>query len=324
VKVLITGAAGFIGSNLADALLERGDAVLGLDNLSQGRRANLDACERHPQFQFHEGDVRNTALVGHLVEQSDCVVHLAAGKIPRYSHGLDTLSVNAHGSRAVFAAAAAAGRRVVFASTSDVYGRNPAVPFRESSDLWIGPSSVRRWSYAVSKLWGERLGFAYQRAHGLRFTALRFFGGFGPRLYLSWRGGPQSVFIAAALRGKPMEIHGDGLQTRSFTYISDHVIALLCCLDREGASGGTFNVGSHREIAIRDLAALIWRLTRNDEPRLQFIPYETFGKYEDVRRRVPDVAQATEALNFKAQVGLEEGMQRTIEWQRRVMEASAE
>jgi UDP-glucose 4-epimerase len=317
-RALITGAAGFIGSNLSEALLARNWDVIGLDNLSQGTRDNLQDVLPSPAFQLIEGDVRDAELVARWVREVDAVVHLAAFKIPRYGNTLETLEVNSRGTWNVLRAAAERGCRTVVASTSDVYGNNPVLPFHESSDLFLGPTSVRRWAYATSKLVDEHLVFAFQEAAGLPAVAVRFFGGYGPRQNPSWWGGPQAAFIAAALRNEAMQIHGDGKQTRSFTYVMDHVDGLIRCLESEQAPGEVFNLGHNHEITILELAKLVWSLVRDDEPKIEFVSYTNFGKYQDVRRRVPDCSKARDLLGFRARTELEEGLQRTVDWQRSI------
>ena len=243
-------------------------------------------------------------------------MHLAAYKIPRYSDALDTLTINAIGTMNVAHAARRHRARLIAASTSDVYGKNLALPFREDSDLVIGPPSVRRWSYAISKMFGEQLLLAVHERYGIDVVLLRFFGGYGPNQHLSWWGGPQAVFIDKALDDQPCEIHGDGQQTRSFTYISDHVDGIVRAIENPAASNQVFNIGSTREITIEALARLIWRLVRGEqEPKLTIIPYETFGRYEDVRRRVPDIGLAQSLLDYQPRVDLETGLPATIRWQ---------
>jgi UDP-glucose 4-epimerase len=207
----------------------------------------------------------------------------------------------------------------VLASTSDVYGRNPKLPFAEDDDSVIGSSKVARWSYAVSKLFDEHMGFAYQEAYGIPFTALRFFGSYGPRHHLSWWGGPQSVFIDAVLNDLEIPIHGDGRQTRSFTYVTDTVEGIYAAIAKPESNGEIINIGSTHEITILELAQTIKRLANTPrELKIKFIPYEAFsgGKYEDVRRRVPDVTKSERILGVKARVRIEEGLAKTIEWQR--------
>lgn len=315
-KVLVTGVAGFIGSNLTEALLDRGYEVVGVDNMSQGEDLNLAPFRSHPSFRFHRIDIRDRALLLQAAHGVQAIVHLAGFKIPRYSDALDTLLVNSLGSDNVALAAVENRAKVVAASTSDVYGKNPDLPFRESSDLVIGSPEVKRWAYAISKMFDEQLFLAYHERHGIDVLPVRFFGGYGPNQNLTWWGGPQSVFINSALENREIELHGDGLQTRSFTYISDHVDGLVRVLESKAADNGVLNLGSTAEITIEGLARMVWRLVRGGEPaKLKLVPYETFGKYEDVRRRVPDISKARRLLGFEPKVALEEGLRRTIRWQ---------
>lgn len=316
MRVLVTGVAGFIGTNLAEALLVRGDEVIGLDNLSQGRQDNMARLVQHPNFHFYEGDVRYRDDVFEASQGVDAIVHLAAYKIPRYEDAYDTLMINALGAENTAQAALATGSKLVAASTSDVYGKNSELPFHEESDLVIGSPYVRRWAYAISKMFEEQLLFAYHERHLVDIVLLRFFGGYGPYQNLTWWGGPQSVFINCALDQQPIPIHGDGQQTRTFTYVSDHVNGIMRAIDQPAANNHVFNIGGTQEITIENLARLIWQLVRGDEGALiDFIPYETMGRYEDVRRRVPDISKAHELLGFIPEVTLEEGMKKTIQWQ---------
>ena len=317
MKVVITGVAGFLGSNLARALLALEHQVVGVDNLSQGTVLNLEAILEHPAFSLCEIDILDRPSVLQAAAGCDAIVHLAAYKIPRYTDALDTLRTNGFGSESVIEAAVANKAKIVAASTSDVYGKNPELPFSERSDLVVGNPSVRRWAYAISKMFEEQLLFAYHERHGIDFVLLRFFGGYGPGQHLSWWGGPQSVFIDCALDNRALEIHGDGQQTRSFTYVSDHIDGIVRALLDQRANNRVINLGNTEEITIEALGRLIWRLVRGpDEPaRLTLIPYETFGKYEDVRRRVPDISLARELLGFTPRVDLETGLKKTIQWQ---------
>ena len=316
MRVLITGVAGFIGSNLAQALLDKGYTVIGVDNMSQCDKLNLTGFLNHPSFSMHYIDIRDESAM--LLAAKDCevLVHLAAFKIPRYSDALDTLMINSLGSESVVKAALENRSKIVAASTSDVYGKNPDVPFKETSNLVMGNPDVKRWSYAISKMFEEQLLFAYRDRYGIDIIPLRFFGGYGPNQNLTWWGGPQSVFINAALDNQEIELHGDGQQTRSFTYISDNVEGIILCIENPDANNMVFNLGNTREISIEGLARLIWQLIRGDEePKLRFIPYSTFGKYEDVNRRVPDITRARQVLGFEPVVDLEVGLERTIRWQ---------
>lgn len=316
MKVVITGVAGFIGSNLAQALLARGHSIVGVDNMSQGERLNMAAFAEHPNFSFHHIDICDRIALSDACRGSEVIVHLAAYKIPRYSDALDTLRINSHGSENVLEVARELSAKVVAASTSDVYGKNPQVPFSEESNLVIGNPDVKRWAYAISKMFEEQLLFGYRDRYGLRIVALRFFGGYGPNQNLTWWGGPQSVFINQALDGKSLEVHGDGSQTRSFTFVSDHVDGIIRCVEMSAADNKVFNLGNTREISIADLARLIWRMVRPDEPpKIHMKPYEAFGKYEDVMRRIPDITRARSLLGFEPKVDLEVGLRETIKWQ---------
>ncbi|MFN8369802.1 MAG: GDP-mannose 4,6-dehydratase [Bacteriovoracaceae bacterium] len=325
-KVLVTGAAGFIGSNLVRALVEKGYEVVGIDNLSQGDLLNLSGLMGNPNFIFHKIDIREEEEVLRVANGCKRIVHLAAFKIPRYSDAMDTLKINTFGTECILNVAVKLGAKVVAASTSDVYGKNPDVPFSEESSLVIGSPTVRRWAYAISKMYDEQLMMAYHERHGLDVVIIRLFGGYGPNQNLTWWGGPQSVFIANSLEGKELEIHGDGLQTRSFTYVDDHVQGFIKCLEMDEANNQVFNIGATREITILDLSRLIWKLVRgeSDEARIKIIPYESFGKYEDVRRRIPNITKARTLLGFDPKTDLETGLKKTILWQKnRTSEISA-
>jgi UDP-glucose 4-epimerase len=321
--VLVTGAAGFLGSHLTDALLGRGYRVIGVDNLSHGSLDNLADALRSPGFEFHEQDVCDLEAMRRISDGVSRIAHLAAFKIPRYGKAIDTLLINSQGSHNMLQLATELKAKFLLASTSDVYGKNPSIPFSEESDSILGSSTIARWAYASSKLFDEHLTFAFADAYGIPVNVVRIFGSYGPRQNLTWWGGPQSVFIGALLRGEPIPIHGDGRQTRSFTYVSDTVRGIVAVLE-QGPSGEIVNIGSTHEISIAELATLIHRLSGNQSPlSLKFIPYDQIDgrKYEDVRRRVPDVSKAKRLLGFEAMVDLAQGLKKTIDWQRALYEA---
>lgn len=316
----MTGVAGFVGSNLAHRLVARGDEVRGIDNLSHGNLQNLEGLIEHERFSLSLDSILDRAALAPVFAGCEAVIHLAAGKIPRYGDALDTLVINSEGGLNVLRAAVDAQlRRVVLASTSDCYGRNPDVPFSEESVSVIGSPLVRRWSYAVSKMFEEQALFAFRERHGIEAVALRLFGGYGPRQNTTWWGGPQAVFISAALKGEEMEVHGSGQQTRSFTYVEDMVEGFVRALDVRQADGHVLNLGNDREITIEGLARMVWRLVREDEPRIRLVPFASFGRYEDVVRRIPDNTLARRVLGNVPAVPLEEGLPRTIAWQREAM-----
>jgi UDP-glucose 4-epimerase len=320
---LVTGAAGFLGSNLCRVLLADGHSVRAVDNLSQSTMLNLEPLAGVPRFVFAREDVRDEAAMRRAAEGASAIVHLAAFKIPRYGNALDTLLVNSHGTESVLKAAAAAKARFVLASTSDVYGKNPRLPFAETDDLHLGETSVKRWAYATSKILDEHLCFAYQQERGVPVTILRLFGAYGPGQNRTWWGGPQSVFIDAALHGREMDVHGDGQQTRSFTYVDDTVDGIVRALVSPRAVGEIFNIGDTKPVTIQQLAEMVWRLAGTGPPRIRRVSYQAFGRYEDVRARTPEIGKAREVLGFEPRVGLEEGLRRTIDWQRGVTEREA-
>jgi UDP-glucose 4-epimerase len=317
--VLITGGAGFLGSHLTDALLGRGHQVTSVDNLSMGNRENFAHHLENPNFTFVELDILEKEAFLKVASDIDVVVHMAAAKIPRYSHRLDTLKINTVGTENALELARQCGAKLVLASTSDVYGKSPKIPFNEEDDIVLGSSRVGRWAYAASKLFDEHLCWGYEEKYGLACTVIRIFGSYGPRHHLSWWGGPQSVFIDLLLRDEPITIHGDGLQTRSFTYFEDTISGFVAAVEQESANGELFNIGDDREITILGLAQLLHRLMgKPGDPKLTFIPYDEIAgrRYEDVRRRVPDNSKARRLLGFQPAVRLEDGLARTIVWQR--------
>ncbi|HSG99083.1 MAG TPA: NAD-dependent epimerase/dehydratase family protein, partial [candidate division Zixibacteria bacterium] len=241
MKILITGAAGFLGSHLTDHFIAEGHEVIAVDNLSMGRRENLSQHVNNPALRFHMLDVLDERGLRDCATGVEKIVHLAAYKIPRYGKAIDTLTINNLGTVNVLKLARSLDCKTVIASTSDVYGKSADLPFREDGDCLIGPSSRPRWSYAVSKLYDEHLGLASMAAYGFPVTLLRFFGSYGPRHHLSWWGGPQSVFIEKILKGEETPIHGDGQQTRSFTYVSDTVAGIAAATHRDQANGEIIN-----------------------------------------------------------------------------------
>jgi len=319
--VLMTGVAGFLGSHLCDRLLSRGHRVIGVDDLSHGNLDNLAEAVKNPNFSFHVLDISDLDKLRAISQGVDVFAHLAAHKIPRYGNRLQTLMANCQGSLNVLELAAEQKAKFVFTSTSDVYGRNPAVPFSETTESVLGPSTVARWAYAASKLFDEHVAMGFSERHGIPVTILRIFGSYGPRQHLSWWGGPQAVFIDGILNGDSIPIHGDGLQTRSFTFVADTVAGILAALESNAANNQIINIGSTHEISIVELANLIHDLSGSREPlRLEFVPYKKINgtDYEDVRRRIPDITKAERLLGFKAHVSLEDGLAQTIEWQREV------
>ena len=267
------------------------------------------------------GDIANPLMLKDV--KSDIIVHLASQKIPRYTNALRTLEENYLMLRNVVQKCNMDKSKILFASTSDVYGKNPNIPFSESSDLVMGPTTVKRWAYALSKMYGEQYIIANHDEYGLPYTITRFFGSYGPHQNLTWWGGPQSVFIEKAFKNETIDIHGDGSQTRTFTFVDDTVNALVHCIENNKSDNEIFNTGpkADAEISIKDLAVLIWKLVNgpNSEAKLNYIPYSTFGNYEDVMRRVPDITKLCSTFDFKPEWDLDKGLSVTIDWQKQFL-----
>lgn len=319
MRCLVTGGAGFIGSHLVDALLDRGDEVVVIDNLTTGRRANLANRAGHPRLRLLTASILDGCdLAGHIA-WADAVFHLAAmvGVTYVVRDPIEAARVNLGGTERVLEAAARHSCRVVVASSSEVYGRSAKVPLSEDDERTLGPTTVRRWSYATAKAMSEHLALAYAD-RGVPVSVVRYFNSYGPRLHENGYGSVVARFVRQSLRGEPLTIHGDGRQTRSFTYVADTVQGTLLAAERDEAIGEVINVGLAEEVSVRDLAHLIRDLARS-RSLLRFVPYEEeFGAgHEDARRRVPDTTKARRMLGFEAVVPLREGLTRTIEWCRR-------
>lgn len=316
-KVGVTGAAGFIGSHLCARLLDEGAEVVGVDDLSYGSMANLTACLEHPRFHFEVLDCTRRRALRSAFDGCDAIAHLAAKKIPRFGGTLSTLEVNVTGANAACAVALSLDADLIITSTSDVYG-NATPPFAEDGPLVLGPPTTKRWAYATSKLYDEHLALALADERDLRVTILRLFNAYGPNNHLSWWGGPTVTFIEALLDGELVEIHGDGCQTRTFTYVSDTVEGFIRALRTPAARGEVINIGGTETMTILELAELVQTALGVPKPlRARLVPYGVLpGKYQDVLQRVPDTTKAQSLLGFEARVPFADGLSRTIEWHR--------
>ena len=314
-KVGVTGAAGYIGSHLCDRLLAEGMSVVGVDDLSRGTLANLELALPHKNFTFEKMDCTRRRELRAAFDGCDAIVHLAAQKIPRYGGTLMTLEANVAGVNAAAHAALSQDADLIVASTSDVYG-NATPPFAEDDNLVLGPPTTRRWAYAVSKLFDEHVCLALAEERGLKVSLLRLFGSYGPRNHPSWWGGPQSAFAEILLDGGVMEIHGDGTQIRTFTYIDDTVEGFYRTLMTPEARGEVINIGGEHPTRIIDLAQAVQQALGIPMPlRAKIVPYDQLpGKYQDVLKRIPDTTKAKRILGFTAEVGLDEGLARTMAW----------
>ncbi len=268
----------------------------------------------HPKHTFIQGSILDRELISHCIQQSDIVYHLAAvlGVKTCIEDPLKMIEVNFDGTILLLREAYRHGVKVVFASTSEVYGKNPSVPFTEESDRVLGSTQVNRWSYATAKGLDEHLCFAYMEK-GLPVTILRYFNAYGPR-QSAGAGMVIPRFIQAALRNEPLYIHGGGSQRRCFTYVGDIVTGTVLAAKPE-ASGGVFNIGSHYEITIRDLAEKVRELVGSSSPLIETSYEMAYGKgYEDMLRRIPDLTKSMKILGYQPSVDLEYGLKKTIAW----------
>jgi UDP-glucose 4-epimerase len=293
MRYLITGGAGFIGSHLCDALLAGGDSVHVLDDLSTGRSENIEHLRGERAFQATIASVNDRPTMAALVAQSDAIIHLAAAVgvrlvVERPVHAIET---NVRCTEVVLALADEHRKPVLLASTSEVYGKSDALPFKEDGDLQMGATDKARWAYACSKAIDEFLAMAYWRERQLPITVVRLFNTVGPRQTGQY-GMVVPRLVAQALAGEPLTVYGDGTQTRCFCHVADVVNGVLSLLGTAGARGGVFNVGSTQEISIVELARLIIDLT-GSRSEIRYEPYDTaYGKgFEDMYRRVPDISK---------------------------------
>jgi UDP-glucose 4-epimerase len=315
MRFLVAGGCGFIGSNLVKRLLLDGHEVFVVDDLSRGSLEKLDDYVHHKNLKFFKLDATGQEVL-EIPAKFDVVVDLVAYKIPRYSSGLKTLFVNSRSAENLLKIATRDSAKFVMASTSDVYGKSTTFPYTEDGDLLIGPSTSRRWAYAVSKIFNEHMTIAYHDEYGTRYVILRFFGTYGPHQYLDWWGGPVGVFLKNIHEGLPLTIHGDGEQKRTFMYIDDLVEGILRAAESPSADNEIINLGTSEEISILDLARLIHKLSYPEkELKLEFVPYESFTQnYEDPKRRLGDFSKMKKILNFDPRFSLEEGLLRFIDW----------
>lgn len=316
MRVLITGGAGFLGSHLTDAFLARGDEVTILDTASD---LKVGHHRGHKAFRHVRESVLNKEILEGLVVWCDLVYHLAAvvGVEHYVGDPYQVLTVNVNGTQDVLTTAFRHGKKVVFSSTSEVYGRSSQVPFEEDGDRVLGSTRIDRWCYATSKAVGEHFCFAFHKL-GLPVVVLRYFNVYGPRLDRMDKGRVVTIFMGQLLRGQPLTVIGDGRQTRTFTYVDDAVQATVEAGIVEEAVGQVINVGSEREVSIRELAEMMVRISGSSSS-ITYVSQESIygSSYEDIPRRVPSTHRMREILGVTAEVPLEEGLRRTIEWFRR-------
>jgi UDP-glucose 4-epimerase len=315
MRVLITGGAGFVGSHLAEALLDRGDDVYVLDDLSTGSIDNIAHLKANPKFHYTIDTVTNEPLLAEMIDRCDTVVHLAAavGVKLIVESPVRTIETNVHGTEVVLKVANKKKKLVLIASTSEVYGKSAKVPFSEDDDLVLGPTSKHRWAYACSKMIDEFLALAYWKERKLPVIIVRLFNTVGPRQTGQY-GMVVPSFVRQALANEPITVFGDGTQSRSFTYVGDVVRAMVALIDEPRAVGQVFNVGNGHEITIADLAERI-RTLAGSQSEIVRIPYDQAYEagFEDMPRRVPDISKIKALVAYAPTVELDEILTRVIE-----------
>jgi UDP-glucose 4-epimerase len=318
VRALITGGAGFIGSHLAEYLVAQGQIVHAVDDLSTGSIENLDALKDNPNFSHTIADVRQEQTLAELVDRSDVVYHLAAAVGVRLivESPVRTIETNVGCTEVVLKMANKKRKKVILASTSEVYGKNDVVPFREDHDLVMGPTIKARWSYACSKAIDEFLALAYWRARRLPVVVTRLFNTVGPRQTGRY-GMVLPNFVRQALMGQPITVFGDGKQSRCFSSVDEVVQALAALAESPEAVGQVVNVGSNQEISIASLAELVKEMTGSDS-KITYVPYEQAYEegFEDMARRVPDVSKLKSLVGFSPQKKIKDIVEAVITYYR--------
>jgi UDP-glucose 4-epimerase len=315
MKALITGGAGFVGSHLAEALLARGDEVFALDNLSTGSIDNIEHLKEHPRFHYAIDSVTNEPVVAELVDRVDVVFHMAAAVGVRLivESPVTTIETNVHGTEMILKVANKKKKKVLIASTSEVYGKSATVPFREDADLVMGPTTKGRWSYACSKAIDEFLALAYHKEKRLPVVVARLFNTVGPRQTGRY-GMVIPNFVKQALLHHPLTVYGDGSQRRCFTFVSDVVDALVKLAAHPDAVGGVFNIGNDQEeVTILELARRVKERTGSPS-EIEMVPYDRAYEegFEDMQRRVPDLSKVRALLGYEPRVHLDEILDNVI------------
>lgn len=317
-KYLVTGGAGFIGGHLCETLVQHGQHVVAIDDLSTGDLENIHHLRDRANFQFVRETIQNDQVLDRLSSQADVIIHLAAavGVKLIVEDPVHTINTNVMGTEAVLATANRYGCKVLIASSSEVYGKGTSVPFHEGDDCLIGPTTHSRWAYATSKAVDEFLGLAYHRQFGLPVVVMRFFNTIGPRQTGQY-GMVVPRFVRQALHGEPLQVYGDGEQTRCFADVADVVSAVSQLAGHPQAVGQVFNIGSTEEISINALAERIIALT-GSRSTIQHLPYdEAYAPgFEDMRRRVPSIDKIQQLIGYRSRCLLDDTLIKVIEFER--------
>ena len=318
MRVLLTGGAGFIGGHLAERLLDLGHAVMVIDDLSTGSMDNILHLKDRPAFEYVVDSIMNERLMAELVDRADVIFHLAAavGVKLIVEAPVRTIETNVHGTEIVLTHASKKDKLVVIFSTSEVYGKSGDIPFREDSDLVMGPTFKHRWAYACSKAIDEFLALAYVRERGLPVIVVRLFNTVGPRQTGRY-GMVIPTFVRQALQGHPITVYGDGQQTRSFTYVGDVVEGLTRLMAERAAIGQVFNIGNTEEVSILEVARRIRSMT-GSQSEITLVPYEEAydAGFEDMPRRVPSLDKIRRLVGYAPTVGLDDILARVIAYER--------
>lgn len=319
-EILITGGAGFIGSHLAEALLERGERVAVIDDLSTGAIRNLDGCRKFPGFRYQIGSIIDVPLMAELIDRADQIYHLAAavGVKLIVQKPVQTIETNIRGTEIVLDLAARKNKAVLITSSSEVYGKSAKAPFSEDDDLVLGSTTRPRWSYACSKAIDEFLALAYYREQKLPAVVVRLFNTVGPRQTGQY-GMVIPRFVQQALRGEPLTVYGDGSQTRAFGFVGDVVAGLMALMAEPRAAGHVFNVGNDRETSILELAKLVIAKTGSPS-RVEFVPFEQAydENFEDLARRVPDLTKIRSLVRFEPRMSIEEIVEEVVRYEKSI------
>jgi UDP-glucose 4-epimerase len=298
MRVLVTGGAGFIGSHLADALIARGDQVVALDNFSTGSTTNIKHITKN--FEIIDGDIRNMDLINDSIKDVDLIFHMAAalGVNTILESPLESISTNIAGSEVVLNAAAKHKKRILIASTSEIYGKNPKQPLNETDDRVVGSPQKIRWSYSDAKAIEEAMAFSLNQETGLKVTTARLFNTVGPRQSAHY-GMVLPRFVRSALKNEPINIYGDGTQSRVFCHVDDAIEALLALVATDKTINEVYNLGGTGEVTIKELADAVIKKT-NSQSSIEFIPYEKAYApgFEDMQRRVPDISKINQDLGW--------------------------
>lgn len=314
MRSLITGGAGFVGSHLAEALLNKGNEVFIIDDLSTGSIDNIEHLKNNPKFHYTIDTIKNEPILAELIDKCDIVYHLAAavGVVLIVESPVNTIETNIYGTELVLKVANKKKKKVIIASTSEVYGKSNTIPFKEDNDMVLGSTNNGRWSYACSKAIDEFLAIAYYHEKRLPVVIVRLFNTVGPRQTGRY-GMVVPTFVSQALKNIPITVYGDGTQSRSFTYVEDVIRGIISLSDHPDAVGEVFNIGNGEEITIKDLAYMVKEVAKS-KSEIIYIPYDKAYKegFEDMKRRVPDISKINRLTDYAPTLGIQQILKEVV------------